>query len=183
MFFRKTRDVIIETATIVKGLKTDFKSHEDSEGVNIDKLYEFVERKVDGIRNTIQECHESCPETERFNEHTKTQNGTLLRIEKKYDEYHKTSRISTKNLKESMDKRQDDYLKKLDGVKEEVKAMREAKKTARQVWADIGKVLVYICVVGGLLFGIMRYYDSKKAAETKKIEILLEELIDKSAKG
>ena len=183
MFGRKTRDLIVETATIVKGLKTDFKSHEEAEDAKIDNLYLFVDKKVDSIHQTIKDCHESCPETDRFNQYTQAQNGTLLRIEKKYDTYHVAAKLSASNLKADLGKRQDDYLKKLDGVKEEVKAMREAKKTKRQVWADIGKVVGYTCIVAALLFGIMRYYDGKKAAENKKIEMLLEKLVDKSAEG
>lgn len=183
MFGRKTRDLIVETATIAKGLKKDFKAHEDGEEVKFDKLYTFVDEKIESVHTVVRECHETCPETERFNDHVKVQNGTLLRIEKKHDEYYLIAKTSTKKLKESMDKRQDDYLKSLAGVKDEVKAIREAKKTTRQVWADIGKVVGYICLICGLFFGIMRYYDSKKAAETKKIETLLEKLVDKATEG
>lgn len=162
MLFRKTRDMIVETATIVRGLKTNFKDHGDDNRKDIDGLYKV-----------IKECHESCPEKDRFDEYIKAANGTLLRIEKKYDEYHKAA----KQAKTAMDKRQDDYLTKLGDIKDEVKGMKQAKKTFRQIMADIGKVVACLCVIGGLVFGIVRYTDAKKTKEGMKIEKLLKELI------
>lgn len=169
MLFRKTRDIIVETATIVKGVKEtqetmqkDFKDHIVDEDKRDGKLYKL-----------IRECHDNCPETERFNEYIKDANGTLKRIETKYDDYH----LEAKETKLSVEKRQDDYLAKLQTVKDDIKGIKDAKKTFRQIMGDIGKVTGYLILAGGLLFGILRYMEAKKSTEDVKIEKLLEELI------
>ena len=144
MFFQKTRDIIVETATIVKGVK-------DSQDVLQKDFKEHVadgERKTANLYKVIKECHEQCPEKQSFDNYVKTQNGTLLRIEKKYDKYH-----------------------------EEVSNIKVAKKTFRQIMSDIGKGIGCLCLLGGLVFGIIRYCEAKKTTEDVKIEMLLEEII------
>jgi hypothetical protein len=175
MLFRKTRDIIVETATLIKGVKEsqdtmqkDFKNHISAE-----------DEKIDGLYNVIKECHESCSESDRFNDYIKEANGTLKRIELKYDNYHQ----DTKETKLKMDKRQDDYLAKLQTIKDEVKSMVQEKKTFRQVLADGGKILGYIVIIAGLVFGIIRYTEARKAREDIGIEKLLKEIIKEQAVG
>jgi hypothetical protein len=74
MFGRKTRDLIVETVTIVRGLKKDFTRHVDNEDDKIDRLYD-----------AIKECHGDCPESDHISE----QASTLGRMELKYDEFFK----------------------------------------------------------------------------------------------
>jgi hypothetical protein len=162
MLFRKTRDIIVETATIVKGLKEAFAGHVNDNRTDIDGLYKV-----------IKECHETCPESDRFNDYIKDANGTLKRIEEKYDDYHKAA----KEAKKAVEKRQDDYLAKLQTIKDEVKGMTQAKKTFRQTMGDIGKFAGYIILIAGFVFGIVRYCEVKKIKEDVKIEKLLKELI------
>ncbi len=162
MFWLKTRDIIVETATIVKGLKDDFKGHQEDNREDIDGLYKV-----------IKECHETCPESDRFNDYITEANGTLKRIEKKYDAYHK----EVKETKLEVEKRQDDYLKKLETIKDEVKGIKQAKKTFRQIMGDIGKIIGYLILLGGLVVGILKYCEAKKTTEGVKIEMLLEQII------
>jgi Mg2+ and Co2+ transporter CorA len=175
MFWQKTRDIIVETATIVKGVKEtqdtmqqDFKDHIVDEDKRDSKLYKL-----------IGDCHDNCPETVRFDKYIKDANGTLKRIEEKYDTYHKEA----KQTKLKVEKRQDDYLKKLQTIKDEVRTMCDAKKTFRQIMADIGKVVGVICLIGGLVFGIIRYCEAKKTTEDVEIEKLLKELIKRQPSG
>lgn len=166
MWFKKTRDMIIETATIVRGLKGDFKEHGNDNKEDIAGLYKV-----------IKECHESCPEKDRFDDYIKEANGTLKRIEDKYDDYHIDTKKAAKNSRLSMEKRQDDYLAKLQTIKDEVTDMKQAKKTFRQVMADMAKIAACVGVIAGVLFGIVRYTDAKKKTEDVKIEQLLNQII------
>lgn len=169
MLFRKTRDIIVETATLVKGVSdsqatmaSDFKEHIASE-----------DKKIDGLYDAIKECSTSCTQEDRFNDYIKDANGTLKRIEKKQEENHKDA----KKTKLQLEGRQDDYLKKLQSVQDEVKSITSAKKTFRQIMADIGKILGLLLVLGGLVVGIIRYCEAKKTTEDVKIERLLDEII------
>ncbi len=145
MFWRKTRDVVVETYTIVMGLKKDFADHV-AEG----------ETKYTNICKIIEDCHESCPETERFNSHTKDQNGTLKRMEKKYDV----------------------FFSEHSKVKDAVEAMKTAKKTKKEVFMELGKIVTIVCILLGAYFAYMRYSEAKKPDNTK-IEKMFQELIDK----
>lgn len=169
MFFQKTRDLIVETATIVKGVKDsqeelqrDFKNHVTNEEKRTVRLYD-----------TIKECHENCSESDRFNKYIKDANGTLKRIEDKYDDKYKEDNLT----KLKVEKRHEDYTDKLQAIKDEVKGMKQAKKTFRQVMADIGKIIGCVVVVAGLIFGIVQYCEARKTKEDVKIEKLLEEII------
>ncbi len=168
MFWSKTSATIIETSTIVKGLKEDFIVHSDHNREDIDGLYKV-----------IKECHGSCPEKDRFDGYITEANGTLKRIEEKYDDYHKAADVA----KIAVAKRQDDYLAKLQTIKDEVSGITQAKTTIRRTWADAGKVLGYIVIVSGLAFGIIRYCDSQKTKQAVHIEALLKEILKEQRIG
>ncbi len=165
----KTRDIIIETSTIVRGVKEnqdtiikDFKAHIEGE-----------DKKNAEFHKVIKECTETCLETERLDEHVKAVNGSLKRIEQKQEDYHK----ETKDTKVKLETRQDDYLKKLAGLSNEVKDMKVGKKTIRDFLSDVGKFATVLCVIGGLVFGVIKYCESKKAEEDVKIEKLLNQIV------
>lgn len=145
MFWRKTRDIVVETCTIVKGMEKDFKDH-----------VEEGETKYSNICKIIKDCHESCPETERFNTHTKDQNGTLKRMEKKIDVFF-TEHTEVKNA---------------------VEAMKTAKKTKKEVFVELGKIVTIVCILLGAYFTYMRHSEAKKPDSTK-IEKMIQKLIDK----
>jgi hypothetical protein len=169
MLFKKTRDLIVETATLVRGVKDsqntmakDFKSHIANE-----------DKKIDGLYDAIKECSTSCTQEDRFNDYIKDANGTLKRIEKKQEENHKDA----KKTKLQLEGRQDDYLKKLQSVQDEVRGITSAKKTFRQVMADAGKIVGIVVLLSGLVFGIIQYCEAKKTTEDMKIEKLLDKII------
>jgi hypothetical protein len=173
MLFRKTRDIIIETATLVKGVAVsqstmleDFKSHIADE-----------EKKIDGLYEVIKKCSEHCSQEDRFNDYIKDANGTLKRIEKKQDDNH----TEAKRTKLQLETRQDDYLKKLQIVQDEVKRITTAKKTFREIMGDIGKVAGIIILLSGLVVGIIRYCEAKKTNEDMKIEKLLDKIIEEQS--
>lgn len=162
MFWRKTKDIIVETATIVKGLKGDFKAHVDDNKNDIEGLYKV-----------IKECHESCPEKERLDTYITVGGETLKRIEDNYDDYHRENQDTKKDIA----RRQDDYLAKLQTIKDEVKGIKQEKKTFWQVMAGIGKAVTVVILLGGLVVGIIRYCEMKRQGGDVKIEKLLKELI------
>jgi hypothetical protein len=146
MWWIKTRDLVVETCTIVKALERDFKSH----------VLDGVE-KYNKLCNIIQDCHESCPESENFQRHTIEQNGTLKRIEAKYDVFYE----------------------KHSKLEQAIDDMRLAKKTKKEVFAEIGKVITIVCIVLGAYFGWQKYCDAKKSETDQRIEIMLQKLINK----
>lgn len=169
MLFRKTRDIIVETATLVKGVSDsqttmakDFKDHIVSE-----------DKKIDGLYDAIKECSSNCSQEDRFNDYITDANGTLKRIEKKQEANHQEA----KKTKLQLETRQDDYLKKLQTVQDEVKGITSAKKTFRQVMGDAGKIAGIVILLSGLVVGIIRYCEAKKTTEDMKIEKLLEKII------
>jgi hypothetical protein len=70
MWGRKTRDIIIETAVVVRGLEKSLKAHDDDN-----------DEKFEVIHDLIEKCSESCPAEKRFDNYVKNQNGSLSRIE------------------------------------------------------------------------------------------------------
>ena len=150
MFGNKTRDLIVETATIVKRVdKSLFAHNKDNE------------KKFEGIYDLIKECHESCPEKDKFDSHTEAQNGTLRRMEKKYDTFYV------------------EHQKELGGVKERVDAIETTKKTKKEVLCTW---LIYFTIAGIItasVFGYLRYKDNCDKMENKKIEVMLERILEK----
>lgn len=142
MFGRKTRDLIVETATIVRRVDRSLVDH------NKDN-----EEKFKGIHNLIKDCHDSCPEAS----HIKDQNGTLVRMEKKYDAFY------------------EDHAK----IKGTLAGIKTAKKTGREI---LSTCLIYITIIGivlGSSFGYLRYKASYDKTENKKIEKMLEKILEK----
>jgi hypothetical protein len=150
MFGQKTRDLIVETATIVKRVdKSLFAHNKDNE------------KKFEGIYKLIKECTDSCPAEDKFDAHTKAQNGTLLRMERKYDSFYK------------------EHQSELGGVKNKVSAMEVQKKTKREV---LGSWLIYITIAGiitGSSFAYLRYKASNDRVNNKKIEVMFEKILSK----
>jgi predicted nuclease with TOPRIM domain len=149
MFWNKTRDLVIETCTIVRGLQRDFKGH-----------VEEGEDKYKKLCKIIKECHESCPETERFNTqterfntHTKEQNGTLKRMEEKYDT----------------------FFEKQESMEITLTTIQTAKKTKKEIFTDVGKVVIIVCMVLGCYFAYLKHAGPKKP-DMVKIEAMLEKL-------
>lgn len=70
MWWNKTRDIVIKAITIVERTERKFDEH----------VKDGEQRQAD-IVNLIKECHESCPEKERFDDHKSKQNGSLQKIE------------------------------------------------------------------------------------------------------
>jgi hypothetical protein len=150
MFGQRTRDLIVETATIVKRVDKSLYAH------NKDN-----EKKFEGIYDLIKDCHDSCPEKDRFEDHTKAQNGTLKRMETKYDTFYK------------------EHQDELSGVKDKVKAMETVKKTKKEI---LTTWLIYFTITGiilGSTFGYLKYKSNCYQMENKKIEGLLEKILEK----
>ncbi len=67
MWWRTTRDIVVETITVVKGMRKDFSDHVEKEDLDRDRLF-----------NAISKAHENCPESP----HILAQNGTLKDMRK-----------------------------------------------------------------------------------------------------
>lgn len=152
LFWKKTRDLVIETCTIVKGIEAkvdkiedDFKSHVD-DGIE----------KYGAISELIRECSESCPESGNMRKHSEEQQESLSRIEKANNAFYK----------------------KHNTIEQTLEAMKTAKKTKKEIFAEAGKIIVIVCLVLGAYFAYCRYQDSKKPDNTK-IEVMLEKILNK----
>jgi hypothetical protein len=149
MFFRKSRDLLVTVATRQESFEGKFDTHIEEEK----EIFKNQGKRFDGLEELIKECHGTCSESG----HIKTQNGTLLRMEKKYDK----------------------YMTDQTELKGQVAAMKTAKKTKREMLADAGKILGAVALICGIFFGIMKYVESCKAKETTKIEMMLEKILEK----
>jgi hypothetical protein len=150
MFGQKTRDLIVETATIVKRVEKNLSAH------NKDN-----EKKFEGIHSLIKECTDSCPAEDKFDAHTKAQNGTLLRMEKKYDSFYT------------------EHQKELGGVKNKISAIEVQKKTKKEI---LSTWLIYFTITGiilGSAFGYLRYKANNDKVNNKKIEVMFEKILSK----
>ncbi len=170
MWGRKTRDIIIEVCTIVKRGEKTFDRHVAGET----ELF----KEIHGL---IQNCASTCSESE----HIKAQNGTLKRIEQKYDD-HFEANIAFRNEEQL---RQENYLESLTAVADEVSAVstglasiKTAKKSVRQMWADIGKIIATIAIILGVVVGIVKYFEAKKMRETVKLEMMMKQIMEHQEK-
>ncbi len=108
MFWRKTRDIVIETHTIVKRVELNFVEHEKKQDDQVNTLHKL-----------IKDCRDS------------------------------------------------------------VGDIKKAKKCRREIITDWIKYIGVACVIIGTLFGVLRYQESRKKAETTKIEKMLEQILEK----
>ncbi len=141
MFFGKTRDLLVETVTIVKGIDATVTDHIKNE-----------DKRFDDLHTAVEECRDSCSEAS----HIETQNGTLGRMEKKYDQFY----VEHKEIKKA------------------VQDMKATKKTRKEIISETLKYVTIACVVIGAILGYMRYVDTKKQ-DNAKVEKMLEELLNK----
>ncbi len=145
VFGLKTRDMIVEACADVKNMKEHYSKQEE---------------KLNQLQGLIRECHDSCPETQRFNEYSEAQNGTLLRMERKYDKFYKEH----------------------SEVKTAVEAITSSKKSIRGFLKEIALAITTIGVICGIIFGIMKYYDTKKSVQLVQTEKILKKMLE-SHKG
>ncbi len=168
MWFSKTRDIVIETFTIVQRVDKNFAEHESKQDTQIDKLYTLIE-----------ECHKSCPEKDNFDKYTNDQNGTLLRMEKKYDTFFREHKQKIGKVEKKYNKELLNTNLEVAKVKEIVGDIKTVKKCKREIIADWIKYVAIFCVITGTVIGFLKYQDSQKQADSKKIEKILEEILKK----
>ncbi len=168
MFWRKTRDILVETFTIVQRVELNFVEHEKKQ-----------EEQVTDLHQLIKDCHESCPEKDNFDKYTQAQNGTLLRIEKKYDTFFREHNAKIGKVAKKHERAILDTNLNLAKVKESVGDMKKAKKCKKEIIQDWLKYIGIFCVILGTLFAFSRYQDSKEKAASSKIEKILEEILKK----
>ncbi len=168
MFWRATRDILIETHTIVKTLGKSFTEHEKKQDEQVTELHTL-----------IKDCAGTCPEKETFDEYTNAQNGILLRMETKYDNFftehkQKLGKQSKKHDREILNTNLD-----IAKVKESIRDIKKAKKCRREIITDWCKYITITGVILGTLFGFLRYQEAQKKAEAVKIEKMLEQILKK----
>ncbi len=168
MFWRKSRDILVETFTIVQRVELNFVEHEKKQDKQVADLYQV-----------IKDCHEQCPEKENFDKYTLAQNGTLLRMEKKYDTFFREHNQKVGKVSKKYDREILTTNLEVAKVKESVKDIKKAKKCRREIITDWLKYITVACVIIGTVYGILRYEDSKKKLETLKIEKMLEQILKK----
>lgn len=168
MFWRKTRDILVETHTIVKRVEKNFGEHEKKQ-----------DKQVTDLHGLIKDCHEACPEKENFDKHTNVQNGTLLRMEKKYDTFFREHNVKIGKVAKKYDKEILNTNLEMAKVKESVGDMKKTKKGRQEIITDWLKYIGIACVITGTLVGVLRYQESKKKAASVKIEKMLEQILKK----
>ncbi len=168
MFGRKTRDMLVQTYTIVQRVDENFTKHEDKQDAQVADLYQV-----------IKDCHEQCPEKENFDNYTKAQNGTLLRIEKKYDTFFREHNQKIGKVAKKYDRAILTTNLEVAKVKESVGDIKKAKKCRREIITDWLKYVSVACVIIGTVYAVLRYENSKKKIETLKIEKMLEQILKK----
>ncbi len=168
MFWRATRDILVETHTIVKKVDKSFTEHEKKQDEQVTELHTL-----------IKDCSGTCPEKETFDEYTKTQNGILLRMEKKYDTFFREHKQKLGKQSKKHDLAILDTNLDIAKVKESVRDIKKAKKCRREIITDWCKYITITGVILGTLFGFLRYQVSQKKTETVKIEKMLEQILKK----
>ncbi len=168
MFWQKSRDILVQTYTIVQKVDKDFTEHEKKQ-----------EKQVVELHQLIKDCHENCPEKDNFDSYVKAQNGTLLRIEKKYDIFYSDHKNKIGKVEKKYDRAILDANLDVAKIKESVRDIKKAKKCRKEIITDWIKYIGITCVIIGTLVGFLRYQDSQKKAEAAKIEKMLEEILKK----
>lgn len=136
MFWRKTRDVVVETFTIVQRVELNFVEHEKKQ-----------DKQIGGLHDLIRECHGNCPEKENIDNNTSEQNGTLKRIEKKYDKFF------------------GEFIK----VQKCVNDMKVIKKTKGEILTTWLKYITIVGIISGIIIGYLRYTGVAKNNTTQTI--------------
>ena len=136
MWWRKSRDILVETFTIVQRVEQNFVTHEKKQ-----------DKQISGLHDLIRACHESCPEKENFDTYVRAQNGTLLRMEKKYD----------------------NFFKEFTKVRTTVHDMNTVKKTKGDILTTWVKYTTITALVLGMLYGYLQICDTAKKKESQKI--------------
>lgn len=149
MWWNKTRDIVIKAITIVERTEKKFDEHVLKE-----------DKRDTAITTLIKECHEQCPEKEAFDKYQRDANGTLKRMEKKYDQF----------FTEHAD------------VKKAVHEMRTAKKTKKELIAEAFKIITIISVITAGILGYLSYSDSKKTDDKAKTEKYIEQFLENNTK-
>ncbi len=141
VFGLKTRDMIVEACADVKNMKENYGKQDE---------------KLNQLYGLIRECHDDCPETQRFNEYSEAQNGTLLRMERKYDKFYKEH----------------------SEVKTAVEGLTASKKSIKGFLKDIALIIATFGVICGIVLGIMKYNNTKKSGELVQAETVLKRLLE-----
>lgn len=168
MWWNKTRDIVVQTFTIVQRVEKNFVEHEKKQETQVVRLHEL-----------IKDCHESCPEKDNFDQHTTAQNGTLLRMEKKYDTFFREHNAKIGKVEKKNDRRILDTNLEVAKVKELVVDIKKAKKCKKEIITEWLKYITIACCIIAALVGVLRYQDGKKKVQTVKIEKMLEEILKK----
>jgi hypothetical protein len=151
MWWNKTRDIVIKAITIVERVERKFDEHVLKE-----------DKRDIALVDLIKECHEQCPEKDAFDQYQKDANGTLKRMEKKYDKF---------------------FIEHAD-VKKTVHDMKTAKKTVKALVGETFRIITIIAIIAGGILTWLRYVESKKPigkVDTEKyIEQYLENNTDNS---
>jgi hypothetical protein len=168
MLWRKTRDVVVETYTLVKKVDTDFGKHEKKQDKQVGELHKL-----------IKDCKVSCPEKDNFLRYTSTQNGTLLRMEKKYDNFFREHNALITKTESKLSRKVLDTNLEVAMVKESVNDIKKSKKCRKEIIAEWLKYIAITCVLIGTLVGVLRYQESVKKVQTVNIEKMLEQILRK----
>lgn len=169
MWWSRSRDILVETFTIVQRVDKNFNEHEKKQDRQVSDLYKL-----------IKDCHESCPETQNFLTHTQIQNGTLLRMEKKYDTFFREHNVKIGKVEKKHDRLILEANLDLAKVKESITDIKTVKKCRKEIITDWIKYIAITCAILGVCFAFLRYQDSQKKVQELKIEKMLEEILKNS---
>lgn len=146
MFWTKSRDILIETFTVVKRVEKNFNAHEIKQ-----------DKQISGLHDLIKDCHESCPEKEQIEVDRKNQGDTLFRMEKKYDSFYKEHQVE------------------LGGVNEKMNALETTKVTKREILGTCLIYITIAGIITGSILGYMRYQKTAETTKIEKmLEQILE---------
>jgi hypothetical protein len=145
MWWNKTRDIVIKAITIVERTEKKFDEHVLKE-----------DKRDAALVDLIKECHEQCPEKDAFDQYQKDANGTLKRMEKKYDKF---------------------FIEHAD-VKKTVHDMKTAKKTMKTLVAETFKIITIIAIVAGGILAYLSYAESKKPDSKPDTEKYIEQYLE-----
>ncbi len=168
MWWSKTRDIVVQTYTIVQKVDKDFVEHEKKQDKQVVELHQL-----------IRECHESCPEKDNFDKYTHAHNGTLLRMEKKYDTFFREHNVKIGKVEKKHNREILDTNLEVSKVKESIADIKTTKKCKKEIITEWLKYVALALAIIGTLVGVLRYQDSRKKVQSVKIEQMLEQILKK----